>query len=366
MHIAVAPLPPREDMVAAMLARDPAYEGVFFTAVLTTRIFCRPTCAARKPLPANVVFYASTGEAQDAGFRACLRCRPLALEGEHPGWLKPLLQAVECDPQRRWTQAEMAAFGIAPARARAWCKQRFGSTFSSYVRMRRLGQALLRLNAGENIDAVAMDTGYDSVSGFRDAFRKAFGVPAGQAASRRVLHYRRLATPLGPMLAMADAAGIVRLEFQDRPALPAELDALRRHRDYAAVPGDHPHLRALEAALGRYFRGTLRAFDLPLNAHGTPFQRQVWDALRQLPPGSTCSYAALARAIGRPAAVPAVAAANARNPLALLVPCHRVVASDGSLGGYGGGLARKAFLLELERQQLASTTHLPPLLELSA
>lgn len=353
-------------MVAAMLACDPAYEGVFFTAVLTTRIFCRPTCTARKPLPANVVFYATAGEAQDAGFRACLRCRPLTPEGEHPGWLKPLLQAVGREPQRRWTQADMATFGIAPARVRAWCKQRFGTTFSSYVRMRRLGQALVRLNAGEGIDAVALDIGYDSVSGFRDAFRKAFGAPPGQAASRRVLHYRRLVTPLGPMLAMADAAGIVLLSFCDRPALAAELDALRMRHHYAAVPGDHPHLRSLEAALERYFRGSLTAFELPLNAPGTPFQRQVRDALRRLPPGSTCSYAALARSIGRPAAVRAIASAIAHNPLALLVPCHRVAASDGSLGGYRRGLARKAFLLKLERQQLASRPNHSPHLELSA
>jgi len=350
-------LPPREEMIAAMLSCNASYEGVFFTAVVTTRIFCRPTCTARKPLPSNVVFYATAGEAQEAGFRPCLRCRPLELEGECPGWLRPLIDALEIEPDRRWTLADVETYGIAPARVRAWFKQRFGTTFSEYTRARRLGLALDRLKSGTGIDDVAMESGFESVSGFRDAFQKTFGVAPGKAGERKVLYYRRLTTPLGSMLAMAEASGVVLLEFCDRPALPRELEDLRHNHGYAAVPGDHTHLRTLGGELSRYFGGRLAEFSVPICAPGTAFDKAVWEALSGIPYGAIRSYAQLAHAIGRPTAVRAVAGANGRNRLAILLPCHRVVASAGGLGGYGGGMARKAFLLKLERQQAAAENY---------
>jgi len=354
MNATLPLLPPRDEMIAAMLSSDASYEGVFFTAVVTTRIFCRPTCTARKPLPSNVVFFATAGEAQEAGFRACLRCRPLELEGECPNWLRPLIDALEADPNRRWTLADIEHYGIAPARVRAWFKQRFGTTFSEYTRARRLGLALDRLKSGTGIDDVAMDSGFESVSGFRDAFQKTLGVAPGKASECKVLYYRHLTTPLGSMLAMAEASGVVLLEFRDRPALPKELDDLRHNYRYAAVPGDHAHLRTLEDQLSRYFSGSLTAFGVPICAPGSAFDKSVWLALSAIPYGAIRTYAQLAQAIGRPTAVRAVAGANGRNRLAILLPCHRVVASDGGLGGYGGGMARKAFLLKIERQKAAS------------
>jgi AraC family transcriptional regulator of adaptative response/methylated-DNA-[protein]-cysteine methyltransferase len=354
MNATLPLLPPRDEMIAAMLSCDASYEGVFFTAVVTTRIFCRPTCTARKPLPSNVVFYATAAEAQEAGFRPCLRCRPLELEGECPGWLRPLIDALEAEPDRRWTLADVENYSIAPARVRAWFKQRFGTTFSGYTRAQRLGLALDRLKSGTGIDDVAMESGFESISGFRDAFQKTFGVAPGKASERKVLHYRHLTTPLGSMLAMAEASGVVLLEFCDRPALPRELEDLRHNHGYAAVPGDHLHLRTLEDELPRYFGGRLTAFSVPICAPGSAFDKGVWQALSGIPYGAIRTYAQLAQSLGRPTAVRAVAGANGRNRLAILLPCHRVVASDGGLGGYGGGMARKAFLLKLERQQAAS------------
>lgn len=181
---------------------------MFFTAVLATGIFCRPTCTARKPLPVNVAFYATAADAAAAGFRACLRCHPLEYGSGVPAWLQPLFDAVNAAPDHRWSQADIARHGVAPARARVWFKQHYDITFSEYVRTRRLGRALAGLQSGDNIDGVASDCGYDSVSGFRDAFQKAFGVAPGQAAGRRALQHQRIATPLGPMLAMAEPAGL--------------------------------------------------------------------------------------------------------------------------------------------------------------
>ena len=350
MNQTLALLPPRDVMVAAMLGRDATFEGVFFTAVTTTGIFCRPTCAARKPLPENVQFYATARDAQDAGFRPCLRCRPLERQGECPDWLRPLLDAIDRTPERRWTFADVEALGIAPARVRAWFKQRFGTTFSAYTRDRRLGLALGRLKNGTGIDDAAMDAGFESLSGFRDAFRKAFGVVPGKAGDRQLLHYRQLTTPIGPMLAMAEDAGVVLLEFCDRPALPRELAELRNVHGYAAVPGDHAHLQVLEDELARYFAGCLTRFSVPVHAPGSVFDRSVWAALSEIPCGETRTYAQVAEAIRRPTAVRAVAGANGRNRLAILLPCHRVIASDGGLGGYGGGVPRKSFLLTLERK----------------
>jgi AraC family transcriptional regulator of adaptative response/methylated-DNA-[protein]-cysteine methyltransferase len=357
MNTTLPLLPPRHEMVAAMLSCDASYEGVFFTAVVTTGIFCRPTCTARKPLPGNVVFFATAGEAQEAGFRPCLRCRPLELEGDCPRWIRPLIDALEKDPDRRWTLADVEAYGIAPARVRAWFKQRFGMTFSEYTRARRLGIALDRLKSGSGIDDVAMASGFESISGFRDAFGKAFGVAPGRAGERQVLFYRQLTTPLGSMLAMAEDSGVVLLEFRDRPALPRELEDLRQNHGYAGVPGDHPHLRKLEVELSRYFAGRLSSFSVPIHTPGSAFDTHVWQALREIPCGATRTYSQVAQAIGRPTAVRAVAGANGRNRLAIVLPCHRVIASDGGLGGYGGGMARKAFLLRLERQQVASGHH---------
>lgn len=341
-------LPPRDEMVAAMLACDAAYEGVFITAVRTTGIFCRPTCTARKPLPRNVDFYPGTAEAAAAGYRPCQRCRPLEAADQVPAWLAPLLEAVERDPHHAWTQADVRALGLAPDRVRAWFRQHRGCSFSAYVRARRLGIALDRLREGAALDDVAADTGFGSLSGFRDAFRRRYGVPPGRAQRRAAVH-RLLATPLGPMLALAEERGLVLLEFTDRPALPRELHELEARHGYAAQAGAHPHLDRVERELAAYFAGELETFGVPLHAPGSDFDRMVWNVLREVPHGATTTYGALARRIGRPTAVRAVAAANGRNRLAILVPCHRVIGRDGQLVGYGGGLPRKARLLALER-----------------
>lgn len=343
------PLPPREEMVAAMLACDAAYEGLFFTAVRTTGIFCRPTCTARKPLPGNVDFYATAADAQAAGFRPCLRCRPLEHEGTPPAWIAPLLDDVERDPARAWTQADLRQRGLAPERVRAWFRQHRGRSFSAHVRERRLGHALAQLQARASLDDAAADSGYASLSGFRDAFRKRFGVPPGRAGAALRAVRRELTTPLGPMLAVAEERGLVLLEFTDRPALPRELQELEQRHGYAAVPGTHPHLDMIERELDAYFAGELIEFGCPLRAPGTPFDQAAWAALREIPHGATSSYGELARRIGRPTSVRAVAAANGRNRLAIVIPCHRVIGRDGQLVGYGGGMRRKARLLDLER-----------------
>lgn len=347
MPTARTTLPTRDEMLRAFMASDRSYEGIFYTAVRTTGIFCRPTCSARKPKPENVDFYRSVDDALAAGFRPCRRCRPLeALDA--PDWVRRILDEAERE-ERRWSDTMLAERGVDPVRLRRWCNEHLGMSFHAWVRSRRLGRALGSLKAGERVEAVAFDHGYESSSGFREALGSTFGSNAAALRDATPLVYRRLVTPLGPMLAMAEEAGVVLLEFLDRPALTAELQELKVRYGYAAAPGDHAHLEALAHELAEYFEGRRRRFDVPLAPRGRPFERDVWQRLLDIPYGETLSYGDLAREVGKPGGARIAGWACGRNRIAIAIPCHRVVAADGAITGYGGGKARKAYLLDLER-----------------
>jgi len=348
MNLQSTLLPPHAEMVRAMLERDTAYEGVFFTAVKTTGIFCRPSCTARKPKPENVEFFAHADECLSAGYRACLRCKPLDAAAIAPDWVQNLLKSVDADPEQRWTDAQLLAEGIEPLKLRRWFKQHFGMTFHSWLRTRRLGMALGGIKQGDSIDSAAFDSGYESLSGFRDAFQKSFHITPGRAANSEPLLFTRLTTPLGPMIAMAERRGLVLLEFLDRPALTREVEQLQRRYGYAVAPGHNGHLHQIEQELAQYFDGQLTQFNVALHLPGSEFSRQVWAELALIPYGKTTTYGAIAARLGKPGASRAVGLANGQNRLSIVVPCHRVIGADGSLTGYGGGQPRKAFLLRLE------------------
>lgn len=341
-------LPPRDTMLDAFLHRDDAFEGVFVTAVVTTGIFCRPTCSARKPKPQNVEFYATPRDALVAGYRPCRRCRPLRPAGTTPNWLAPLLEAVEDDPTRRWRDTDLRELGLEPARVRRWFQSHHGMTFHAYSRARRLGEAIGHIQEGRQVSRTAYEAGYESLSGFNEALKQLAGRTPASVEDARVVTVTRLTTPLGQMIAGSADGKIVLLEFADRRALPTQFQRLSKALDGVFVPGTDEILGELAAQLDAYFAGERRDFDLPLETSGTPFQEQVWAALREISPGTVCSYGDVAAAIGRPTATRAVARANGDNRIAILIPCHRVIGSDGSLTGYGGGLWRKKRLLEVE------------------
>ena len=367
----VVPLPPAE-MQRAVAAKDPAYDGIFWLGVKTTGIFCRPSCRARPPRPENLRFFTTPGEALFAGFRACRRCRPLEFPERAPEWIERLLARVEAEPDRPVRDRELHSMGLDPARVRRVFQRRYGMTFHAYERARRMGAALEGLREGAELDEGIFDSGYDSHSGFRDAFQRLFGQPPGRARMPagsaggphesgkrgvktrsndllRTVQVHWIETPLGPMVAGAVEEGVCFLEFTDRRALESQLGALRRHVGGNIVPGRNAVLARLEEELSAYFAGTLRRFTVTPVAPGTPFQQRVWSELAKIPYGETRSYEALAHAVGSPRAVRAVGRANGMNRIAILIPCHRVVNKDGRLGGYGGGLRRKEFLLALER-----------------
>jgi AraC family transcriptional regulator of adaptative response/methylated-DNA-[protein]-cysteine methyltransferase len=255
---------------------------------------------------------------------------------------------VEEDPTRRWRDRDLRDRGLEPARVRRWFKAHHGMTFHAWSRARRLGEALGRISAGEGVARAAFDAGYDSLSGFGEAFRKVAGATPSEAADATVVRVARLPTPLGPMVAGATDGAVVLLEFVDRRGLPRQVELLSRRTGWVFLPGRTPLLDHLRAGLDRWFAGAAPLPDLPVETPGTAFQRRVWEVLRAIPPGETRSYGAVAEAVGRPGAARAVARAAGANRVALLVPCHRVVGGDGDLTGYAGGIWRKRRLLERE------------------
>jgi AraC family transcriptional regulator, regulatory protein of adaptative response / methylated-DNA-[protein]-cysteine methyltransferase len=342
-------LPPVREMQRACQEKDPSYDGIFFLAVSTTGIFCRPSCPARKPRPENVRYFESARAALFAGFRPCKRCRPLETPGQPPAWVARLLAEVEADPTRRITDADIRALGIDPARARRHFQKHHGMTFQAYSRSRRMGTALARIRQGEDLDEVVLGHGYESYSGFRDAFSRTFGKPPGQSRTTDCVLLAWLESPLGPLVAGATSTGICLLEFTDRRMFETQVDILRRRLGCGLVPGENKHLARLREELAGYFEGKRRAFGVPLVYPGSPFQVRVWDELLRIPYGQTRTYEDLAVRLGSPAAVRAVGQANGFNRIAIVIPCHRVINKSGQLGGYGGGLWRKQRLLDLER-----------------
>lgn len=344
------PLPTARTMQRAFRERDAAYEGVFLTGVKTTGIFCRPTCKAKKPRPENVEFFATATEALHGGYRPCRLCRPMDSAKPIPSLVEKLRRAAEAAADGRVTDKDLVAMGIEPSTARRQFKAYHGMTFHAYQRARRMGLALRDVQAGRPVADVQATRGYESTSGFREAFARVFGTAPRGAKETDVLLARRIETPLGTMLAVADDQGLRLLEFVDRRGLERELVMLRRRLRSAVVPGNNAILDRIAAQLAEYFDGKRVDFEVPLAPVGSDFQRRVWKELQAIPSGETRSYAALAHLLGIPKGPRAVGRANGSNMLALVIPCHRVINADGSLCGYAGGLWRKQRLLEHERK----------------
>src|SRR6266542_3490240 len=221
-------LPPTETMYRALVNRDSSFEGIFFVGVRTTGIFCRPTCTAKKPARENVDFFATPNEALGNGYRPCLRCHPME-PGERPPKLIARLRAeVDHAPGGRLTDKELASLAIDPYTARRQFKHHYGMTFQAYHRARRMGLALSEVRKGSRVDEARNGSGFESESGFRDAFTKIFGESPTNAKTRAPLLSERIDSPLGPMIAVADDEGLRLLEFIDRRATERELSILRK------------------------------------------------------------------------------------------------------------------------------------------
>ncbi|TGD80871.1 methylated-DNA--[protein]-cysteine S-methyltransferase [Hymenobacter wooponensis] len=341
-------LPSTLECYQALVNKDASYEGRFIAAVKTTGIFCRPTCTARKPKPENVEFFATTKQALLHGYRPCKVCIPLESRDSTPAYIQALLNELGHHPTVKISDSVLRQRGMEPATIRRWFLRQHGITFQAYQRLNRINVAFKKLQRGESVTVAAFDSGYESLSGFQDSFKAVFGVSPRQSREQQIINLTRLETPLGTMLACGTEAGICLLEFTDRRMLETELKDLARRLNATIVQGENPHFGLLRTQLAEYFAGTRQTFTIPLLTPGTAFQQAVWQELQSIPYGITRSYGQQALALARPSAVRAVASANGMNRVAILIPCHRVIGSNGQLTGYAGGLWRKQWLLDLE------------------
>ncbi len=331
---------------AAFERRDRSWDGRVIGAVSTTGIYCKPSCPARRPKREHVSFFASVQEARAAGFRACRRCLPDSVGRDRTAVASAieLIEAAEAPP----ALAELAgAVGYAPHHFQRLFTRELGVSPAAYARSLRARRAAAKLEEGSSVTDAIYDGGYSTPSRFYAEAGKRLGMTpsawrdGGKGATVRFAVRNSIA---GPLLIAATDRGICWISFDTDP------ERLRARFALATVVADDgtmaPWADAVVALIARP-----AAHDLPLDVAGTAFQERVWRALRDIPAGKTRSYAEIAAAVGAPGATRAVGSANGANPVAVLVPCHRVIRSDGSLGGYAGGLDAKRALLKAEGAQ---------------
>jgi len=346
------PLPPRKTMYKALVDRDSSFEGIFYSGIRTTGIFCRPTCTAKKPKEKNVEYFSSTKIAIDSGYRPCKVCRPMEKYGATPEWIKKLLNQIVENPGLRMKDSELAKMSLDPARVRRWFLKNHGMTFQAYLRSSRINHAFKQIRGNSDVARSAFDNGYESLSGFNEAFKKTTGFAPSKSKNNKIVTIKRILSPLGPIFAGATDSGLCLLEFTDRRMIETQINRLRKSLSSEFVPGEHSYLAKLEIQLDEYFKGTRQEFDIPVELTGSDFQKKAWKTLTQIPYGETRSYQEQAIKVGNKDAVRAVARANGDNKISIIVPCHRVISKNGTLAGYGGGLWRKKYLLDLEKKNI--------------
>ena len=354
-RMTVAMLSPT-DAWSAFERRDRSLDGRLFVAVSSTKIYCRPSCPARRPKREHVSFFEQEAEVVAAGFRPCLRCRPEAMARDRVAVERAVAMIEDAAEPPRLDELA-AAVGYAPHHFQRLFTRDLGVSPAAYARAVRVRRAEASLTENATVTDALYDAGYQAPSRFyADAGERLGMTPSAWRNGGRgvTIRYAVVDSPLGPLLVAATDKGICRLTFDEDEA------ALRRRFPQADL---QPGGEALAALIGQVLAAVERPLampDLPLDVAGTAFQERVWAELRKIPAGETRSYAQIAAAVGQPGAVRAVGTANGANPVAVLVPCHRVVRSDGSLGGYAGGLDRKRRLLEAETIAGQGTLPLAP------
>jgi AraC family transcriptional regulator of adaptative response/methylated-DNA-[protein]-cysteine methyltransferase len=329
---------------AAFMRRDRSWDGRVIGAVHTTGIYCKPSCPARRPKRENVTFYSTSDEARAAGFRPCLRCKPdeVGRDREAVASAVTVIEQAEEAP----SLSELAeAVGYAPHHFQRIFKRDLGVSPAEYARALRNRRTEKALKDNERITDAVYDAGYQSPSGFYNDAKERLGMtPSAWRDGGRgeTIRWTTFGSRLGELFIAATSKGICRLTFDDSEA------SLHRLFPKATIVEDDGALRDFVAGTLKAIETPLAAPDLPIDVAGTAFQEAVWRELRKIPTGETRSYAQIAAAIGYPKAVRAVGTANGDNHVSVLIPCHRVIRSDGSLGGYGGGLDRKKILLAAE------------------
>lgn len=338
---------------AALLIRDPAADGGFFYAVTSTGVYCRPSCAARTPRPENVVFFSSTATAESAGFRPCLRCRPdlPPLAERQAATVAGLCRLIEnaAAPPTLQQLAEHA--GLSTYHVHRMFKAVSGLTPKAYANAQRKLRLNNELVPGKTVTAALYNAGYNTSGRFYEEATSVLGMRPGDyraGGSKMQIHFAMGQCSLGAILVARSTLGICAILLGDDPQTLAD-DLQARFPKAQLIAGDGDFEQWVVQVIG-FVETPKLGLDLPLDIRGTAFQQRVWQALRDIPPGTTASYSEIARRIGAPQAVRAVAGACAANALAVAIPCHRVVRNDGALSGYRWGVSRKRALLKKEAE----------------
>lgn len=332
-----------------VVARDARQDGRFVFAVRTTGIYCRPSCPSRRPRRDSVEFFPNPNEAERAGYRACLRCKPTEVSSQaryiaHARRILDSAEGVVTLPQLS------KQVGLSPFHLQRLFKRATGLSPREYQSARRMQRVKHGLRKGDDVTTALYDAGFGSSSRLYEKAPKNLGMTPGEykrGGAGAIITFAIAPSPLGRLLVAATERGLCAVRFGDNAGdlerdLREEFHAAELHRDEAAM---QQYLEPLLAMI----RGENTIIDLPVDVRATAFQTKVWEKLRQIPRGETRSYSDIAREIGNPAAVRAVARACASNPVALAIPCHRVVRSDGDESGYRWGVERKRKLLRQER-----------------
>jgi AraC family transcriptional regulator, regulatory protein of adaptative response / methylated-DNA-[protein]-cysteine methyltransferase len=337
----------------AVLARDPRRDGEFVFAVSSTGVYCRPSCPARRPRRENVMFYARPEQAEKAGYRACLRCRPRSASG-HPqsDLAKEVCRYLEQHLDQPVTLALLGkAFSQSPFHLQRRFKAALGITPRAYADSCRLRRLKRNLQAGDNVTRAMYDAGYGSSSRLYEKTASQLGMTPDKyrrGAIAATVRYACADSPLGRMLIAATDKGVCSIQFARSDG--ELIEGLKREFPFAARKPDDGGLKAWVTGLLAKMAGKEVSAALPLDIRATAFQRRVWTYLQSIPFGATRSYLEVAKGIGQPTASRAVARACATNPVAVAIPCHRVVREDGNISGYRWGVQRKKALLAMERR----------------
>lgn len=336
--------PDEETAWAAVLRRDRAFDGHFVTGVLSTGIYCRPSCAARHPARANVRFFADGSAAKAAGLRACKRCLPDDVARDEKAVLVAI-QAIRASEEPLALAALAAECGYSPAHFQRVFTRHTGLSPAAYARALRTERARDALSDSDRVVDAIYQAGFSAPSRFYDGMKGRMGMQASawkKGGQGVVIHWTQSETSLGRMLVAWTDLGVCRLSFEDS----AEALAMRFPAAQLQAAGEEA--AQFVAAIVAEVESPRTGADIPVDVRGTAFQEAVWKALSEIPPGETRSYAQIAASIGKPAAVRAVGSACGANPVAVLIPCHRALRTDGTLGGYAYGLPIKVELLKRE------------------
>jgi AraC family transcriptional regulator of adaptative response/methylated-DNA-[protein]-cysteine methyltransferase len=336
---------------AAVVARDAAFDGQFVTAVQTTGIYCRPSCPAKRPNRTNLRFYDTAEDAERAGFRPCKRCKPRepSLAHLHAAKVKEACRLIETADETPKLDDLAEAVGLSPYHFHRIFKAALGVTPKAYATAHRHNRVRHELGKSPTVTQAIYGAGFNSNGRFYATSSEVLGMTPSQfraGGADAEIKFAIGESSLGLVLVAASDKGVCAIFFGDDPDNLAQ--DLKRQFPRAKLVGGDAAFEALTAQAIALVEDPRVGIDLPLDIRGTAFQHRVWQALRRIPAGSTASYADIAKAIGAPKAVRAVARACATNPIAVAIPCHRVIGSDGSLTGYRGGIARKRALLAKE------------------